>query len=171
MKNLVFLTLLTTLLLACQPDEPVVPKGDVSIHLLTSFETEGNSCRIDGASVQWDSNALLNYDDLVTYDSGNYNFSLSQDGIEIVENMDHHVHGVAFALLADEEPVYTGYFWPAYSSMSCDWLTTDPLMVEITGELRMRLGYPGQATDGSIPDLRNERVILDIFRRDGKLIE
>jgi hypothetical protein len=44
-------------------------------------------------------------------------------------------------------------------------------MVEMTGELRMRLGYPGQATDGSIPDLRNEKIILDIFRRDGKLIE
>jgi hypothetical protein len=171
MKNFMLLTLAIILMFACQPDETVIPEGEVTIHLLTSFETTGNSCRIDGASAQWDSNALLNYEDLENYDVENYAFKLSEEAIDIIDNMDHNVQGVGFVLLADEAPIYTGYFWPAYSSMSCDWLTADPLMVEMTGELRMRLGYPGQATDGSIPDLRNEKIILDIFRRDGKLIE
>ena len=171
MKDLILLTLTSILIFACRPDEMTVPEGDVAIHLLTSFETNDNSCRIDGASVQWDSNALLKYDDLVSYDAENYNFKLSDEAIQVIENMEHNVHGVGFVLLANDEPVYTGYFWPAYSSMSCDWLVADPLMVDMTGELRMRLGYPGQATDGPIPDLRNEKIILDIFRRDGKLIE
>jgi hypothetical protein len=74
MKNFMLLTLAIILMFACQPDETVIPEGEVTIHLLTSFETTGNSCRIDGASAQWDSNALLNYEDLENYDVENYAF-------------------------------------------------------------------------------------------------
>ncbi len=170
MKKLIFLTLITTLFFSCKPDDQPMPEGDVSFHLLTSFETFDNF-KIHESSILWDSNVYLSYDDLESYDRDSYSFKLSEEAIEFLDNQEFNVHGTGFVVVAGEDPVYTGYFWPSYSSMSCDWLVADPLMAGITGELRMRLGYPGGGLDGLIPDKRNKDIILDIFRRDGKLIE
>ena len=78
---------------------------------------------------------------------------------------------MAFAVAADEELAYTGYFWPGYSSMGCQWITTDPLFIGNRNTMTMGLGYPGLIEGTSIPDNRNDPRILEIFRADGKLIE
>jgi hypothetical protein len=44
-------------------------------------------------------------------------------------------------------------------------------MLHGDNELWVELGYPGPIDGVEIPDERNHPLILDIFRRDGKLIE
>ncbi len=45
-------------------------------------------------------------------------------------------------------------------------------MIQGANELIVELGYPGLINDGTeIPDERNNPLILDIFSRDGKLID
>ena len=83
----------------------------------------------------------------------------------------HTIHTRTFALVANQEIIYTGYFWSSFSSAICPWLTIDPLFAEISGELRVELGYPGLMEGMSIPDHRNDERILSILRHDRKLIE
>ena len=43
--------------------------------------------------------------------------------------------------------------------------------LSLQNELKVELGYPGQIQGTIIPDKRNDSQILDIFKRDNKLIE
>lgn len=156
---------------ACNHDRINQPSGDVSIHLITYFDTSAASCQIDPATVTWDSTPFISYENLASYNPKTHVFELTQEGVDSIKSRDYPVHGTGFALLANEILVYTGYFYPAFSSQSCNWLVIDPLFVEINSQLKVKLGYPGEWTDGSIPDFRNDDLILDIFRRDGKLID
>jgi len=71
----------------------------------------------------------------------------------------------------DNEIVYTGYFWPSLSSISCNWIVIDPVSTEINNEMKVELGYPSPAYGTDIPDKRNSNQIIDVFRRDNKLVE
>jgi len=113
----------------------------------------------------------LTYADFLSYNSSTRTDEISESGILKVKNLSHSTHGIAFAIKADRELVYSGYFWPGYSSMSCDWVTIDPMSIAYSGTCAVRLGYPGATNGVIIPDKRNDPRILDIFRRDNKLIE
>lgn len=64
-----------------------------------------------------------------------------------------------------------GYFWPGYSSQSCEWVIIDPFSIDTDNEMKVELGYPGSVLGIEIPDERNANQILDVFRRDDKLIQ
>lgn len=169
-KLLLLMFLFSTLVFACDKnDDPVV--GEVEFFLLDSYETYGNTPAIDATTAVLENTPFLSYADLVSYNSETYTFELSAAGVEAVKDQSYPVDGKAFGVVANGNLIYTGYFWPSYSSMSCHWVVIDPTLTEINNQLRVRLGYPGEANDGSIPDERNEDVILDVFKRDGKLVE
>ena len=148
-----------------------ITKGDVAVFLLEEFEISTGMFRIDDKSVVTNSIPLVDYEEFLSYNPSTYTFEISESGIAKVESLNHSVHGIAFGVVANDELVYTGYFWPAYSSMSCDWITIDPLAIEFSGKGQVTLGYPGVPPGVSIPDKRNDRRILEIFKRDGKLTE
>jgi hypothetical protein len=143
--------------------------GDVELYLLESYETEDQTFAIVNSSVKIKKDALIAYSDFKSYNSRKHIFKITSGAAELVKDQDHSVHGLAFAVVANDKVVYTGYFWPAYSSMGCQWIVIDPLMMFGENELRVELGYPGQVEGVDIPDERNNELILDIFRRDGKL--
>ena len=144
-------------------------EGDVELYLLESYQTEDESCAIEFSSVKINEAPLIAYGDIKSYNSRKHIFKISDAASVVVTDQEHSVHGVAFAVVADGEVVYTGYFWPAYSSASCQWIVIDPLMVSRDNELSVEMGYPGLMDGAYIPDERNNEKILDIFRRDGKL--
>ncbi|HBG25425.1 MAG TPA: hypothetical protein DDX10_10330, partial [Rikenellaceae bacterium] len=86
-----------------------------------------------------------------------------------IKNIDHSVSGVAFAVTANGRVVYTGYFWPMFSSASCNWVTIDPIIAEYAKELKVTLGYPGDWE--GVEDRRNDERIISILSRDKKLIK
>lgn len=145
--------------------------GAVELYLLESYETVGGSCEIAASSVVIRDTPLIPYDDFMVYNSDDHLFLITDEAKAAVQGLQHPVSGLAFAVTAGREIVYTGYFWPSYSSLGCNWVVIDPLMIFGDNELRVRLGYPGVIEGSDIPDHRNDRRILGPFRRDGKLLE
>jgi len=155
---------------ACDKDSGIAG-GEVELYLLESYENVDQSCAIDESSVEILKHPLIGYSDFKSYNSNKHIFTISDGAAQAVEDQEHSVFGLPFAIIADGELVYTGYFWPAYSSAMCQWLVIDPLMMLGDNELHVELGYPGLVDGAEIPDERNNELILDIFRRDGKLID
>ena len=168
----VLLIIVTLVVLpACEEKSDCV-EGDVAFYLLESYETTDQTCAILNTSVVLKEHPLIGYSDMESYNSNTHVFKISEDAKDTMEELEYSVFGLPFALLADDQLIYTGYFWPSYSSASCQWIVIDPLMFHGDNELKVELGYPGLIDDGTeIPDERNNPLILDIFRRDGKLID
>ena len=174
MKNtLIFVPTIILLFLfftACEKNNENVT-GVVELYLLEVYETVGETPEIDLATVILAPEPLLGYPDFKSYNAKEYYVKVTDDARETIEEMDHSVAGVPFAVTADEEVVYTGYFVPAYSSISMQWIVIDPVFWRLNNRMYVALGYPGQFEGSVIPDHRNDPRILDIFRRDGNLVE
>ncbi|MHC1702881.1 MAG: hypothetical protein AB9846_03130 [Tenuifilaceae bacterium] len=167
---LVFVAGALFLLLSCDKEDYII--GDnVELYLIESYETIDNSSKINESTVITEANPLIYYSDFISYNPSSYIFEISSVSKERVENLEHTVLGIPFAIKVDNKLVYTGYFWPSYSSAICNWIIMDPLRLYSGNELKVVLGYPGLVNGEAIPDKRNDRRILDVFRRDNKLIE
>ena len=159
-------------ILACDKNENVEPVlGDVELYLLGSYETLVNTYQIDETTVSIKQSPLISYSDFISYNPVDHEFTISEKSREDINELEHSVIGIAFAIKANNTLVYTGYFWPCYSSVSCNWAIADPCSLISGNTLRISLRYPGSNSSVLIPDNRNNKQILDIFRRDGKLIE
>ena len=145
--------------------------GGVEIYLLAFYETIGEECAIELSSVVIEEEPLVPYEDIRSYNSKEHEFRITSEASSAIESLPHSVTGLPFAVTADREIIYTGYFWPAYSSATCQWIVIDPLMLFGRNKLRVQLGYPGPLYGVEIPDERNQRKILKILRSDGKLLE
>ncbi len=172
MKKVVLLAIsvCVTLLLftgCTKPANVLSPSDGVEIYLLKSFETVGMSKKINEGSVVLNNSPLVRYSDILSYDSVEHSFKVSDRAIDAVKNIKHSVFGVAFALTVDGRVVYTGYFWPSYSSATCDWITIEPLIPELTKEFKVELGYPGDWE--GVEDRRNDERIISVLQRDKKL--
>lgn len=144
-------------------------EGEVTIHLVDTFELLGLGCQIDEGSVVIDPIPYITYANIKSYDSDDHIFLLDAIVIDKIKEEEYLIHKKAFAVLANDELIYTAYFWSAYSSLSCDWYTADPLMVEYDNGLKVKMGYPGDRPELFSQDKRNDERILCIFERDGKL--
>ena len=161
---------LSILILVSCDKEPNV-SGEVELFLLESFATLDQTCAIDQSAAVLKNEPLISYSEFSSYNSEKYVFTISDKAALAVENLEHSVFGLPFAVVADHEIAYTGYFWPAYSSLGCQWIVIDPLMWQGKNELHVVLGYPGPLEGSEISDERNNQLIIDIFNRDGKLID
>ncbi|MCE1197738.1 MAG: hypothetical protein LWW85_02110 [Marinilabiliales bacterium] len=164
---------LFTLFTSCSKDATTPNRQGgpgVEFYLLESFATADKSYQILESSVVTKETPLLTFADLINYNASTHTFKLSASGIEKVQKMPKSVYGVAFALKADGTVIYTGYFWPSYSSASCDWITIDPLMMTTGDSFSVNLGYPGLFAGMVIPDKRNDERLLEALRQHNKLI-
>lgn len=167
-----FIAVCSMVFTACDKSDSDNVSGVVELYLLESYETIESSCQIEKSSVVTKENPLIKYSDFESYNTDEYVFKISSGAKDDIKNLEHSVHGLPFAVTANEELIYTGYFWPGYSSAICDWFVIDPLFIDLSGnQMRVELGYPGLMEDWEISDERNNKLILDIFKRDGKLIE
>jgi hypothetical protein len=112
---------------------------------------------------------LIYYSDIISYDSTEYIFELSDRAISAINILDHSVHGLAFAIKANDTLIYTGYFWPSYSSASCDCIVIDPTMTSLGNMIQVSLGYPYLFPGQTIQDKRNDGRIIRILKLDNKL--
>lgn len=175
MKQILVLAtfLISVFYLACSEKDKPTPnaEGDVQIYLLKSFNEKTGTQQIDEASVELEEEAFLNYSELLSYNSNTCTFKIPENKRDLFAINGKTIHFKAFAVVANNKVVYTGYFWPEYSSQICNWVVISPIRAEVTGDLEVRLGYPAQFVDEEISDKRNDDRILNIFRRDNKLIE
>lgn len=164
------IAVLSVITFGCEKDDKN-SNGKVELYLLDTYSKIGNSFQIDEATIKTQVSPLINYADFISYDSINYTFELSDEAKNKIKNMKLSVHGVAFAIKANGTLIYSGYFWPSYSSANCDWIVIDPLMTSIGNKIRVNLGYPGLIQEQEIPDKRNDSRIIKIFESDNKLIK
>jgi len=174
-RQILFFTLLVVLhfiFAACGKKENTdTNSGGVELYLLDSYKTTNSSYQIDEGTIVTKSQPLLTYSNFLFYDSSKYTFHISDAAKATIKDMDFSVHGIAFAIKANNVLIYSGYFWPSYSSASCSWVVIDPIMLGSGNELNVELGYPGLIEGTVIPDKRNDQRILDIFAKDNKLIK
>ncbi len=172
--KILIITLFVTLnfiFIACDKNENTNSQnGSVELFLLNSYKTIGSTYQIDEKTIVTKSQPLVTYSDFQSYDPSTFTFKISDTAKASIKSLEHSVHGIAFAIKANNVLIYTGYFWPSYSSASCDWVVIDPMMLLISNELIVQLGH-SPSTVKSIPDKRNDKRILDIFTTDDKLIK
>lgn len=157
--------------LGCEKNDDTNSDDKVELYLLDTYSKIENSSQIDETTIKTQTSPLINYSDFISYDSTNYTFVLSDKAKNTIKNMELSVSGVAFAIKANETLIYSGYFWPSYSSASCDWIVIDPTMTSVGNKITVRLGYPGLIEGQVIPDKRNDSRIIEIFESDNKLIK
>lgn len=143
--------------------------GKVELYMIESYKKIENSSQIDERSVVTQKTPLIYYQDFISYAPKHYTFELSARAIDSINNLEHSVQGLAFAIKANETLIYTGYFWPSISSASCDWIVIDPFMTSIGNKIQVNLGYPGLIQGQKIEDRRNDQRITEIFKQDNKL--
>jgi hypothetical protein len=158
------------LITSCDKNDNSKPiEGDVALFLLNTYETSVGSCQIIDSTAITKEIPLIAYSDFISYNPDNYLFRITEKTKGILDTIEFPVTGTAFAIKANNQTIYTGYFWPVYSSVGCNWITIDPIMIDFRNGLKVELGYPGQIEGQEISDKRNDKRILDIFKRDGKL--
>jgi hypothetical protein len=162
--------ILSFALLGCEKEEMKLD-GIVELYLLDSYSTLENSFQIDETTITTNNFPLIGYLDFISYDPKNYTFEISDKAKNAIGNLEHSVHGVAFSVTANGTIIYSGYFWPSYSSASCDWIVIDPVMVGSDNKITVNLGYPGLVQGHTIKDRRNDGRIIRIFESDAKLLK
>lgn len=169
--SLLLISVIFLYITACEKDNEVNMVGEkVEFYLLKSYETQSGTGQILEETLILENEPLLTYNHLLSYDSKNYSFKISNDALAVF-NQDGGLkcHFKAFALTVDKEIIYTGYFWPSYSSTILQWFTIDPLLISLSNEMRVELAYPSVDFAGTYPDNRNDDRIIEVFKRDGKL--
>ena len=165
------ISILSVITFGCKKDS-ISSDRKVELYLIDSYSTIQNSLyQIDETTIKTKATPLINYGDFISYNSVNYSFELSDKAKNTIKNMEYSVHGVPFAIKANGTLIYSGYFWPSYSSASCDWIVIDPTMISIENTIWVQLGYPGLLQGQVIPDKRNDSRIIKIFEGDNKLIK
>jgi hypothetical protein len=142
--------------------------GTVSFHLLKEHTLSGAGCAIDESAVTAEEESFIAYDRILGYDAERHVFVLDSIAVGWLKAQGQTLHQKAFAVMVDREIIYTCYFWYAWSSLSCDWYTTDPIMLDHYGGLKINSAYPGDPDPGE-DDRRNDSRILCVLERDGKL--
>ena len=157
-------------MISCEKDDSFGSNGKIELYLLESYTTLQNSNQINERSVITKSIPLLQYSDFRWYDSTEHKFALSELAKENILNLEHSTSGIPFAVMANESDIiYTGYFWPSYSSKSCDCIVIDPMIIFDGNQFQVQLGYPGLSPNWDLPDRRNDKRLLRILNQDHKL--
>lgn len=169
MLRLFLFSVAVAMVTGCEKEDNAA--GTVDIYLIASYDSGEEGILIEDSSVQLPEKPVISYDELLSYNPDNYCLKLSDKAKSAIFEAEPSVYGKAFAVVANQEVVYTGYFWPGYFSQGCNWIVIDPLRLALGNEVIIELGYPGLLNRYEVPDHRNDERILRIFRRDHKLIE
>lgn len=168
-KGLVLLSLLGLLsLLSCEKNLQSV-EGTVDIFLVEYYATGEGDILIDENSIRLMNDPVIPYSEIISYSPDNYTFEISDMAKNAIFEADPTVYGQAFAVVANDEVIYTGFFWPGFFSSMCFWVCIDPLTLNSGNTVSVNMGYPALPEHVFIPDKRNDKRLLRIFKRDGKL--
>ncbi len=170
---LITLVLLAGLAFACEKEDDTPAGKRVDIYRLADYKTAVGSARIIDSTVMLDEDVLIPFNEMIAYNKKNHTFTVTEQIAEKLNDTgENPFHRTGFAVTVDQQVIYTGYFWAGYSSATCDWVIIDPLNYASKDDgagnkLEVRLGYP-TAFEG-VPDQRNDRRILEVFRLHEKL--
>lgn len=167
---LIGLILFAALALGCEKEDDNIAGKRADIYRLADYKTADSSARIIDSTVTLSDSIIIPFEQMVSYNKHTHTFTVTERMAgRLNDTEEDPIHGTAFAVTVDQQVIYTGYFWAGYSSATCDWVTIDPLNYNGRNELEVSLGYPWPFEE--VPDHRNDKRILEVFRSHGKLVE
>jgi hypothetical protein len=159
----IILTVFLIILVSCEKDSGF----GLEIYLLTDYQTKSPSKEIIAGSEKLSKNPIVNYHDIMSYDSTERYLQIETSKAEELNHISWDTQGTAFSLTIDKMIIYSGYFMPSYSSSGADWFIIDPLSID--SKIYIRLGYPGELLRLLYIDPRNDDRIISLLRKDNKL--
>jgi hypothetical protein len=164
MKQIVILlTGFLIFLTCCEKDSG----NGLEFYLLKDYQKVASSSEIIAGSEKLDKYPIISYNEIISYDSTNHYFQIETAKAQEFNKQNWSVQGTAFALTINRSVIYSGYFMPGYSSLGLDWISIDPLSSE--SNIRVSLGYPGDWSQLSNRDPRNDYRIINLLKQDKKL--
>ncbi|MFV0535847.1 MAG: hypothetical protein ACK5M3_00575, partial [Dysgonomonas sp.] len=73
--------------------------------------------------------------------------------------------GKQFALLINEEIIYTGYFWNPYSSISCDWICA----LSYDNTIRIMRRLPDHTKPNNMIHAENKAALINCLKETNRL--
>ena len=111
---------------------------------------------------------IIHYSEIIGYDSSNYTFLIDDNAAKKIKKYYFPSGGLPFTLNVYGETVYTGKFFPAYSQVTPYGIIIDPYT---TGnKLTVKIEYGFFRTDNQLIDNRNDKRIIEVLKKDQKLI-
>jgi len=112
---------------------------------------------------------IVDYDEILGYDSINYTFLLTDEAGKIIRSKIYPSSPISFGIAVDGEVIYIVHFIPGYSSQP--WhqcITIEPY--SYNNKYRVYLGYPPVSDYYTGIDPRNDKRIISRFLEDDKLM-
>jgi len=110
----------------------------------------------------------IHYDDIIGYDSSKYAFLLTQSASDKINSYFFTAGGMPFSLELSGEKIYSGLFFPSYSSNTpCGYLV-EPV-IGSNNIMIVRLDYglcPNQTEDN-----RNDQRLIERLAEDDKILK
>ncbi len=158
--------LLTLVSCTTAPSTPVFEEG-FAIYLLA--ENISPQQPVDLGLLELAQPAILTTKDIVSYTQATHEIELTQKGYLTISALPLPVTGISFAACVNGQPIYTGAFWPGYSSLSFAGIVIDPILASKEHPfIHIQLGYPGSDFFEAL-DPRSDPRILQALHRAGKL--
>lgn len=154
------------LILGCTAGCVEPPTGEFAIYLTAKDLSVQEVGELDLQQIELQSRPIVSSADILSYLKDSHEMMLTEEGAQRVEHVETTTLGRPFVVCVGEERVYSGAFWPMWSSASYDGIVIEvPLMNRQTVQLRR--GYPS-ADQFRGPDPRSDPRILRALRQSGK---
>ena len=168
--NSLLIILLITFVSCEKYDSDTIAGEKLELYLLDDYETTENTLKIDEGTAILAEDVLVPYSDIVSYSKKTYSFKVSQAVMsKLIERGETDYHTKAVAVTVDKQIIYTAYLWYGYSSRICNWPAIEPLLSYKENKLEIKLAYPTDDYSNAGVDRRNDKRILKLLKRDGKL--
>jgi len=114
-------------------------------------------------------NDRIDYNEILGYDTALFSFLLEENAVIKINGYFFPSGGLPFTLKVKGEEIYSGLFFPSYSSNTpCGYLV-EPV-IGGNNTMNIRLDYGLCLAEGQIIDNRNDRRLIDILTKDNKII-
>ncbi|WP_291860611.1 hypothetical protein [Marinilabilia sp.] len=156
---------------SCEKEKRIPVNGSkgktVDIYLHPMYQTTVGDTGEEPTMFLPTDSIIIPYSEILGYSSEECVFYVSDKISAILNDPENYLYQAPFSVAVDGEMIYRGFFWTRLSSATCRWPVI--CIEDASGRLQVEVGYP--SAPERAPDRRNDPAILEVFRRDGKLVD
>jgi hypothetical protein len=140
-----------------------------AIYLTKDILPLGTAIPLNQLSLQ--SQPLISTDDIVSYSTITHQLTLTESCYDQLQSSIPQTMYPTFVVCVDNVPIYSGTFWPEYSSAIASGVVIDyPLRFSERHLNTITISYASpQPPRPTINDLRNDHKIIDALQKAGKI--
>lgn len=150
--------------------DALVPResvGEFSIYLTTQEAPAASLSQASLDTLELENQPILSGDDVLRYSRETHEIVLTSPAYERINQLSVPTGGRGFVVCVGNERIYTGAFWPLFSSQSSDGVVIEVPLVDQS--MRIQVGYPEPLDLFKGEDFRSDVRILQSLERAGNL--